>query len=75
MGTSANLTGHSPAVSADQVVREFGGQVDLVLDGGTTPQGVASTVVDLTKPSLTILREGPIGKLEIIQCLREKAPR
>ena len=75
VGTSANLTGHSPAVSADQVVRELGDHVDLVLDGGTTPLGVASTVVDLTKPKLTILREGLIGKPEIMQCLRGKTPR
>lgn len=75
VGTSANLTGHRPAVSADQVVRELGDRVDLILNGGTTPLGVASTVVDLTKPNLTILREGPIGKPEIMQCLREKAPR
>ena len=75
VGTSANLTGHSPAVSADQVVRELGDRVDLVLDGGTSPLGVPSTVVDLTKRSLTILREGPIGKPEIMRCLREKDPR
>ena len=75
VGTSANLIGHSPAVSADQVVRELGDRVDLVLDGGTTTLGVASTVVDLTKPKLKILREGPIGKPEIMRCLREKVSR
>jgi len=70
VGTSANLTGNSPVVSADQVARELGDRVDLVLDGGTTPLGVASTVVDLTQPTFTILREGPIGRLEIMRCLR-----
>jgi len=75
VGTSANLSGHSPAVSADQVVRDLGDRVDLILNGGTTPLGVASTVVDLTKPHVTILRVGPIGKQEIMQCLREKASR
>jgi L-threonylcarbamoyladenylate synthase len=75
VGTSANRSGQSPAVAAAQVVRELGDQVDLVLDGGTTPLGVASTVIDLTKPTLKILREGPIGKPEIMRCLRDKARR
>lgn len=71
VGTSANLTGKSPAVSAEEVVRQMGDRVDLVLDGGRTPLGVASTVVDLTEPKFTILREGPIGRAEIMRCLRK----
>jgi L-threonylcarbamoyladenylate synthase len=70
VGTSANLTGKAPAVSAEEVVRELGDRVDLILDGGRAPLGVASTVVDLTKPGLTVLREGPIGRAEITRCLR-----
>jgi L-threonylcarbamoyladenylate synthase len=75
VGTSANRSGELPAVAAAQVLRELGEHVDLVLDGGTTPLGVASTVVDLTKPTVEILREGPIGKPEIMRCLRSKARR
>jgi L-threonylcarbamoyladenylate synthase len=75
VGTSANRSGEPPAVAAAQVVRELADQIDLVLDGGTTPLGVASTVVDLTKPTVQILREGPIGKLEILSCLKAKARR
>ncbi len=72
VGTSANPTGKTPAISAEEVVRELGGRIDLVLDGGVAPLGVASTVVDLAKPKLTILREGPIGIQEIMRCLREQ---
>jgi L-threonylcarbamoyladenylate synthase len=74
VGTSANLTGKQPALSAGDVVRELGDQVDLVLDGGNVPLGVSSTVVDLAKPKLTILREGPIGIREIMRCLRVHSP-
>jgi L-threonylcarbamoyladenylate synthase len=75
VGTSANITGHPPAISAEEAVNVFGDSVDLVLDAGRSPLGVASTVVDLTKNRLLILREGPIGKEEILRCLRRSRPR
>lgn len=75
LGTSANLTGHPPAISAEEAVSLLGDLVDVVLDGGRSPLGVSSTVVDLTKKSLTILREGPIGREEILRCLKKSKPR
>ena len=75
VGTSANLTGKAPATSAEEAVTAFGDRVDVVLDGGRSPLGVSSTVVDLTKDRLAILREGPIGRKEIIRYLRESKPR
>ena len=72
VGTSANLTGKPPAVSADEVVKELGGRVDVVLDGGLSPLGISSTVVDLTRPRFSLVREGPIGMAEIVRCLSEK---
>lgn len=74
VGTSANLTGKPPAVSAEEAARDVGDRVDLILDGGRAPLGVASTVVNLTKPTFAILREGPIGAREIMNCLRGGNP-
>jgi len=74
VGTSANLTGKPPAVSAMEAARDLGDRVDLILDGGRAPLGVASTVVNLTKPTFAILREGPIGAREIMNCLRGGNP-
>lgn len=73
VGTSANLTGKPPATSAEEVAKELGDRVDLVLDGGRSPVGVASTVIDLTKTRFIILRDGPIGKAEIMRCLKERS--
>lgn len=73
VGTSANLTGKPPATSAKEIVNQLGDRVDIVLDGGRSPIGVASTVVDLTKPRILLLREGPITKAEILRCLRQKS--
>lgn len=70
VGTSANLTGKTPATSAAEAAAAFGDKVDLVMDGGKSPLGVASTVVDLTKERFVVLREGPIGKKELLKCLR-----
>ena len=73
VGTSANLTGQPPAISAEEIVDQLGDRVDIVLDGGRSPVGVASTVVDLTKKHLVILREGPVAGSEILQFLKQKS--
>jgi L-threonylcarbamoyladenylate synthase len=75
IGTSANLSGRPPATTALEALKELGDRVDMILDGGRAPLGVASTVLDLTHPKVTILREGPVERLEIIRCLRQRKPR
>jgi L-threonylcarbamoyladenylate synthase len=71
VGTSANLSGSPAATSAEQIVKQVIERVDLVIDGGRSPIGMSSTVVDLTKTRLEILRDGPVGKREIMRALRE----
>jgi L-threonylcarbamoyladenylate synthase len=72
VGTSANLTGKPPAISVEEIVNQLGGRVDIVLDGGRLLMGLASTVVDLTKHRLLIVREGPVARAEILRCLKQK---
>jgi len=69
VGTSANKTGDAPATTATEVVQAFGDEIDLVVDGGKSILGVASTVVDLSNDFL-LLREGPISREELLNCLR-----
>jgi L-threonylcarbamoyladenylate synthase len=73
VGTSANLVGKTPATSAADAAKAFADRVDLVLDDGKSPLGVASTVVDLTGEGFVMLREGPIGKRELMKCLRGRS--
>lgn len=75
IGTSANLSGKPPATTALEASKEIGDRVDIILDGGRSPLGVASTVVDLTQAKVAILREGPVEMSEIIRCLRRRRPR
>jgi L-threonylcarbamoyladenylate synthase len=59
--TSANLSGQSEAITAEEVRRVFGDRIKLILDGGPCPGGVASTVVDVTVHPALIRRRGPVG--------------
>jgi L-threonylcarbamoyladenylate synthase len=64
-GTSANLSGNPPARSAGEVARNFGRRVDLILDGGRTQGGKASTVLDVTVDPPVVLREGMISRKDL----------
>jgi len=75
VGTSANLTGRPPATTAKEALNQLGDHVDLILDDGRVSLGVASTVIDLTKPRLKVLREGPLGREEMVNVLRSRKPR
>jgi L-threonylcarbamoyladenylate synthase len=57
---SANLAGAPPPTSAAAVRAVFDGAVDLVLDGGATAGGPASTVVDVTSDVPRVLRAGAV---------------
>lgn len=63
--TSANLSGGENTLTAEGILAQLGGRVPLVLDGGRTPGGVPSTVVDLTMDKFQILRSGPISEEQI----------
>jgi L-threonylcarbamoyladenylate synthase len=63
MTTSANLHGKDPAMTADEAALPG---VMAVLNGGTAPGGVASTVLDLTGPEPHVLREGAITTPELL---------
>jgi L-threonylcarbamoyladenylate synthase len=63
--TSANLSGQPPPVTAEGVLAQLDGRIELILDGGTCPGGVASTVLDLIAGPPRILRQGGLSADEI----------
>jgi L-threonylcarbamoyladenylate synthase len=69
--TSANLSGLPSPSTAHDVFAQLGGRIALIIDGGRTPGGVPSTVVDCVDVEPRVLREGPISKDEIQSCLRD----
>ncbi|MEE9284168.1 MAG: L-threonylcarbamoyladenylate synthase [Dehalococcoidia bacterium] len=69
VGTSANLSAHPSATSAEEVRRHLGSLVDLVIEG-ECPGGQESTVLDLTQDRPHILRQGALPQSEIEAALR-----
>lgn len=70
-GTSANRSGQPPAQSAAEVMTYLGSDIDLILDGGPSPGGQPSTVLQLVgKPR--ILRQGAISRDRLHQELQKK---
>jgi tRNA threonylcarbamoyl adenosine modification protein (Sua5/YciO/YrdC/YwlC family) len=60
--TSAALPGEEPLIDARDIQDRFGHGLDMILDGGVT-LNEPSTVLDLTGPLPTVLREGK-GRIE-----------
>jgi len=58
-GTSANRSGSPPHTRPLEAVADLVGEPDLVLDGGPSPGGSPSTLVDLGGAEARILRIGP----------------
>ena len=65
--TSANLSGASECTTADSVREQLGDRIPLIIDGGTTPRTVASTIIDLTDEDgkWRVIREGAISTDDI----------
>jgi L-threonylcarbamoyladenylate synthase len=63
--TSANLSGGPDPVAADEVRRQLGGRVDMILDAGPCDAGIPSTIVDCTGEAPRVLRRGAISEAEI----------
>lgn len=68
-GTSANRSGASPATTAEDVQTSLGVAVDLILNGGRTPGGLPSTVVDTTVVPVRVIREGAVPRSAMLSVL------
>ena len=63
--TSANISGEATPRSFEELSSEFKKRVDIIVDGGKSPVGVASTIVDMSGYVPRILRIGAISVKEI----------
>src|ERR1700676_140254 len=68
-GTSANVSGFPSCASADQVMKQLGARLTLVLDAGGTGAALPSTIVELRDEEWKIVREGAIPIAEIEKAL------
>ncbi|NLW72166.1 MAG: threonylcarbamoyl-AMP synthase [Chloroflexi bacterium] len=65
--TSANLSDHPSPHSAQEVLEQLSGRVDLVLDGGSLAPSPGSTIIDCTTAEPKLLRAGPLDFEQIIK--------
>jgi tRNA threonylcarbamoyl adenosine modification protein (Sua5/YciO/YrdC/YwlC family) len=67
--TSANLSGASECTTAEQVRDQLQGRINIIVDGGTSPRDIPSTIVDLSDEAARwrVIREGAIPADEISQ--------
>ena len=71
--TSANLAGESECTTAEAVVKQMGERVQLLVDGGTTPRNVPTTIVNLTEAGRwSMQRDGAIALAEIEDLLGDQ---
>jgi len=59
--SSANRSGMPAATDADAAEQMLGDSVEVILDGGTSPGGEASTIVDVTGEVGRVLRLGAVS--------------
>jgi len=67
--TSANISGQPNTVTATQVFAQLQERIPLILDGGPTPGGSPSTVLDCTGSKPVILRSGPISLNQLLSAI------
>lgn len=67
--TSANISGQASPTDAQEVLRQLNRRIPLVIDGGPTPGGIPSTLVDCLGREPALLREGPLTKAQILSVL------
>src|SRR5258707_12452902 len=69
-GTSANVSGFPSCSAADQVMKQLGNRLPLVLDGGDTGAALPSTIIELRGEEWKVLRQGAIPVAEIEKILQ-----
>jgi L-threonylcarbamoyladenylate synthase len=70
---SANRSGRPSPTRAEHVRDDLDGRIELILDGGPTPVGVESTVLDMTTEPPMLLRPGGVTLEQLRDCLGEVA--
>ena len=64
VSSSANLSGQPPCADAEEIVRVFGNQIDVILDGGPAVATLPSTVIDVSSGKVELVREGAVDVSE-----------
>ncbi len=72
-GTSANISGKKESNDIKKVLQQFKNQKtkpDLIIDAGILKPSSPSTIIDLSKKRIRILRVGAVSEKEILKILK-----
>ena len=72
--TSANVSGMETGNTASEVAAQLGERVPLVLDGGSNPEQLPSTLVDFTETTAQLLREGAWSFAKLREAIPDLQP-
>jgi Sua5/YciO/YrdC/YwlC family protein len=67
---SANISGMPPAFNHKEVIEQFDGEIEYVVEGECVSE-VASTIIDLTTDEIKLIRQGEITMEQIRRVLNE----
>ena len=67
-GTSANRSGQTALCTADEVSAILRDDIQMILDAGSTPGGMPSTILDARTP-VRMIREGAISRAAVASVL------
>jgi L-threonylcarbamoyladenylate synthase len=68
--TSANRSGQPPVSTADEVTAALGDEIAVLVDGGATPGGAPSTIVDVTSETPRLIRAGVVPWDRVLESLK-----
>lgn len=69
--TSANISGKDNPTTAQEVYAQLNGRVSLILDSGSHPGGLASTIINCQQAEPQLLRQGPLSMEDIMKVWRD----
>lgn len=72
-GTSANRAGEPALTRAEEVAREFGEELALIIDAGPCPGGLPSTIVDVSLSPPRLVRAGAVAVADIQEIIPDLA--
>lgn len=58
--TSVNRSNFQPLSKIEEIIKEFEDEVSLIVCDGDKPNGIASTLVDITSGKIKVLRQGSV---------------
>ena len=74
VSTSANLAGETPVTRAGGLSAELCARIDGVVDGGSTPGGLPSTIVAVEGGAPRLVRPGAVPWEAVTAALAQRAP-